>query len=110
VRLSLAGAALMLALSGTALAAIRAEPENAITVASGEVDVVDNGWCSLIEAIQNANNKDTGRPNDDCAAGNPGGADTINLAGKRYYIVISAATFVGDGTPYTLTPEFTQHH
>lgn len=95
VRLSLAGAALMLALSGTTLAAIRAEPENTITVASGEVGVVDNGWCSLIEAIQNANNKDNGRPNDDCAAGNPGGADTINLASNSHYM-LSQAFVTGD--------------
>lgn len=89
-RLSLAGAALMLALSGVALGVTRAEPQNTINVAAGEVALFDNGVCSLIEAIQNANNKTSGRPNDDCAGGDPAGADTINLANNSFYMLTEA--------------------
>ncbi len=73
---TLAGAALLLALAG---ASLRAEGDGVITVVNGEVKVADNGKCSLSEAIKNANNQTTGRPFDDCAAGNPNGADTIVL-------------------------------
>lgn len=89
-RLSLAGAALMLALSGVALGLTLAEPQKTIDVAAGEVALFDNGVCSLIEAIQNANNKTSGRPNDDCAGGNPDGADTINLANNSFYMLTEA--------------------
>lgn len=86
-RLSLAGAALLLALGGAALGA---EPQGTIDVDAGEVRVIDNGWCSLIEAIQNANNKETGQPNDDCDPGNPNGADTINLPVNSYFMLTDA--------------------
>ncbi len=89
-RLSLAGAALMLALSSVALGMTLAEPQKTIDVAAGEVALFDNGVCSLIEAIQNANNKTSGRPNDDCAGGNPDGADTINLANNSFYMLTEA--------------------
>lgn len=51
----------------------------AIDVVNGEVAIQENGKCSLIEAIRNANNSTDGKPHDDCAAGNPDGADIIRL-------------------------------
>ena len=54
-----------------------------ITVAKangvGVVVIGNDGRCSLIEAINNANDTTNGRPHADCAAGNPQGPDTINL-------------------------------
>jgi len=70
------GMALLLALAGFGA---RAAPDNAITVVNGQVTINSDGQCSLIEAIQNANDNTNGRPYTDCAAGTPGGADTINL-------------------------------
>jgi parallel beta-helix repeat protein len=80
--LSLGAAALLLALSSIQVPLVYG---NSINVAAGEVAVSDNGVCSLIEAIENANDTTTGQPHDDCAAGNPAGADTINLpAGSTF--------------------------
>jgi hypothetical protein len=80
--LSLGAAALLLALSSIQAPLAYG---NSINVAAGEVAVSDNGVCSLIEAIENANDTITGQPHDDCAAGNPAGADTINLpAGSTF--------------------------
>lgn len=62
-----------------------------ITVANGEVAVAANGKCSLIEAIHNANDTNNGRPHADCAAGNPNGADTINLPKNGSFVLTSAA-------------------
>ncbi|HOU41971.1 MAG TPA: hypothetical protein PK829_11965, partial [Promineifilum sp.] len=83
-RLSLAAAALLLALGGAPrLAPLAAAPAVIITVANGEVDLDDNGLCSLVEAIDNANDTTDGRGDeaghDDCAAGNPAGADIVAL-------------------------------
>jgi len=56
-----------------------------INVVAGLVIVTADGQCSLIEAIENANDTTTGQPHTDCAAGNPGGADTIVLpTGETY--------------------------
>jgi hypothetical protein len=44
--------------------------------------------CSLIEAIQNANDTTTGRPNVNCAAGNRNGADTITLPKRSTHTLI----------------------
>ncbi|MFO7662524.1 MAG: hypothetical protein R6X18_08005, partial [Chloroflexota bacterium] len=62
-----------------------------ITVANGEVAVAANGKCSLIEAINNANNTNNGRPHADCAAGNPNGADTINLPNSGNFVLTAPA-------------------
>lgn len=70
------GAAMLLAVAGFGA---RAEGDNVITVVNGEVKIANNGQCSLVEAIRNANNQNNGQPHDDCAAGNPTGADTIVL-------------------------------
>ncbi len=70
---ALSGVALLLALG-------RAPAQAAtITVVDGEVGIADNGRCSLVEAIENANDTTNGQPYDDCAAGNPAGVDTIEL-------------------------------
>lgn len=95
---TLAGAALLLALAG---AALRAAPENVITVANGEVKIEKNGQCSLGEAIRNAKNPNTGQPFDDCAPGNPTGQDTINLPAGGLF-VISASETTGDAGPLGL--------
>ena len=78
------GAALLLALAGMgAEFAARAETDNVITVVNGEVSIAPNSKCSLIEAINNANDTTDGVANkpghSDCAPGNPSGADVIQL-------------------------------
>jgi hypothetical protein len=77
--LGVTGAALLLAVAGAGAQIDPAAADATITVVNGQVNVAANGQCSLMEAIQNANNKTNGRPYTDCAAGNPNGADTINL-------------------------------
>jgi hypothetical protein len=97
------GMALLLALAGFGA---RAAPDNAITVVNGQVAVNANGQCSLIEAIANANDKNSGRPHADCAAGNPTGADTINLPANGLFTLNSVHTYddIGDiGLPWIST-------
>jgi len=91
---SVTGAALLLAVAGVGAQIDPAAPDNTITVVNGQVNVVANGQCSLMEAIQNANNKTNGRPYTDCAAGNPNGADVINLPANGVFTLNSA--FVPD--------------
>ncbi len=81
------GAALLLAMSGTPVHALT------INVAPGEVIVADDGACSLREAIDNANNTTTGQTHTDCAAGNPGGADTIVLPNGSMFEVPNYADY-----------------
>lgn len=79
---TMTGMALLLAMAGLGLGVgqpARAESAKVITVVNGEVKIANNGKCSLIEAIRNANNQGNGQPHADCAAGNPTGADTIVL-------------------------------
>ena len=100
------GAALLLALGGGAAWAQPAAPEAVITVVNGQVAVNANGQCSLIEAIQNANSKTNGRPNMDCAAGNPNGADTINLPSNGLFTLnnVQVTDDLGDiGLPWIST-------
>jgi len=54
-----------------------------IVVARDEVQVLENGRCSLIEAIENAENDDRGHG--DCVAGH--GADVIRLAANADYVI-----------------------
>lgn len=79
---TLVGAALLLALGRT--------PTNAaatMEVVDGEVAISDNGRCSLIEAIENANDTSDGIAHDDCVAGDPAGADVISLPqGGRFIL------------------------
>ncbi len=86
---TLAGAALLLALSRAPVEA------NSLNVPSGEVGIANNGQCSLIEAIINANDTTTGLVHDDCAAGNPAGADIIHLANNGTFTLFNAI-----GAPY----------
>ncbi len=79
--LGLGAAALLLALSSIQAPLAYG---NSINVAAGVVDDTD-AQCSLIEAIENANDTTDGLVHDDCAAGDPAGADTINLpAGSTF--------------------------
>ncbi|HOU42084.1 MAG TPA: choice-of-anchor Q domain-containing protein, partial [Promineifilum sp.] len=75
---SLAGAALVLAIGAANFGPLGAGVAQAatISVANGEIAVNDNGVCSLIEAIINA--EDGAQTHDDCLAGTAG-ADTIDL-------------------------------
>jgi hypothetical protein len=94
---TVAGAALLLALSGVPA------KEEAISVVNKEVAVSDNGKCSLIEAINNANDTKNGSPHKDCAAGNPKGADTITLPPNGSFVLAEASVTgaVGpSGTPW----------
>ncbi len=86
---TLAGAALLLALSRAPVGA------NSLNVPSGEVGIANNGQCSLIEAIINANDTTTGLVHDDCAAGDPAGADVIHLANNGTFTLFDAI-----GAPY----------
>lgn len=72
-----------------------------ITVAAGTVAINNaDGKCSLIEAISNANDKTTGQPYTNCAAGNPSGADIINLPANSSYVLTSALDPLGpNGLP-----------
>jgi hypothetical protein len=70
-----------------------------INVDAGEVNIIDNGFCSLREAVVNAN--DDAQTHDDCAQGN--GADVINLApgtvqSPTYKISNAPASFEVDGS------------
>lgn len=74
-----------------------------ITVAAGEVAVADNGLCSLIEAIHNANDTTTGAVHADCAAGDPAaqGMDTIALPATSIFALTAAdnQTYGASGLP-----------
>ena len=75
---SLAGVALLLALGqAPALAAT-------IIVDTNNPVIITNGLCSLIEALENANDTVDGSVHDGCAAGNPAGVDTIQLPAGEY--------------------------
>lgn len=89
----LAGVALLLALSQAPVGAAN------INVVAGEVEVIDNNKCSLIEAIENADDTTNGQPHNDCVAGNPNGPDTINLpTNATFSLTNSVATYFGSAT------------
>lgn len=98
VMIAVAGAILLLAIGGRPVHAA------SITVAkvngAGVVAVANDGRCSLIEAINNANDTTNGRPHADCAAGNPLGPDTINLPAATQFTL----TQVYDATGPTGLP------
>lgn len=76
------GAALLLALAGPVGPPALAEPvapEATIAVVNGEVEIVNNGKCSLMEAIINARATSAGQLRADCTAGNLSGPDTVSL-------------------------------
>jgi len=109
-------AALLLALMGPVGAPALAEtqaPEATITVVNGEVADVNNGKCSLIEAIINARTTKAAQRRPDCAAGNLSGADTVSLPANGQFVltdvhnsqfgptglpvITSAVTILGNG-------------
>lgn len=96
---SLAGAALILAMAGSPLLVPRAYAAS-INVADGEIAVNDNGVCSIIEAIINAN--DEAATHDDCTAGS--GADAVNLPAGGLF---EFTAFYVDYSGYTGTPVVT---
>ncbi len=104
--LSLGGAALLLALSGSPLLIPTAQAAT-ITVANGQIDFnAANGQCSLIEAVNNANN-DNDTSGGDCVAG-AAGADTINLpAGGAFTFSASYVYDAGNNGLPTITSEIT---
>ncbi len=84
-------AGVILSLNGPAMTAAGSRPREAtITVIDGEVAVVENGRCSLIEAIHNANDKATGAIYADCAPGDPAGADIIVLPSAGEFVLTAA--------------------
>lgn len=96
--LTASGAALLLALMQ---APLQAAPDNTITVVDGEVADVNNGQCSLIEAIINARTTNAGQLRADCAAGNLNGADTIVLPTNGVFDLTAAhnSQFGATGLP-----------
>ncbi|MGH8511540.1 MAG: hypothetical protein ACREU8_09205, partial [Gammaproteobacteria bacterium] len=108
---SLSALALLLALGqAPALAA-------SIDVTTNLPDINADGNCSLIEAIDNANDTATGSVHTDCTTGAPAGGDTINLPRNSthtltadYYstyddrglpLITSAITIEGHGSTIT---------
>ncbi|MGH7766492.1 MAG: hypothetical protein ACREQP_03485 [Candidatus Binatia bacterium] len=97
---SLAGAALLLALAQGAEAVV-------INVAANRTAVnAADGLCSLIEAIENANDATTGAVHADCTAGDPAGADEIVLtAGSVHTLAkINNSDYGATGLPVITTP------
>lgn len=91
--LSLAGVALLLALGRSPARA------NTINVAGGQVGISDNGQCSLIEALVNANDSGDGLVYDDCAAGDPAGVDVVSLPEAGNFLLSQAlATYYDSPT------------
>ncbi|MBP6786330.1 MAG: hypothetical protein KA170_01990 [Candidatus Promineofilum sp.] len=74
-----------------------------ITVAAGEVAAADNGLCSLIEAIHNANDTASGAVHADCASGDPTAeaVDTIALPSGSVFTLAAAdnQTYGASGLP-----------
>ena len=101
---SLGGAALLLALSGSPLLVPNAHAAT-ITVNSGQIAVlVADGQCSLIEAINNANT-DSDTSGGDCLAGS--GPDTINLPGGAFTFTAPYVYDEGNNGLPTITSEIT---
>ena len=103
---TLASAALMLALGAASFGPPGVQVAHAatITVADGEVALDSgNGACSLIEAILNANDDGTDHSSGDCTLGS--GPDTITLPVNGYFSFNTTyAYYKGDtGTPEVTT-------
>lgn len=96
--ITVAGAALMLALSRLPAQA------NSIMVVDGEVAINANGLCSLVEAIENANDIITGQPHTDCAAGDPSGIDTIYLPSDGQFVLMDTYGSSVSGLPDIASP------
>ncbi len=102
---SLAGAALLVAMTASPLLIPHAQAA-AITVANGAIVVnLGNGQCSLIEAINNANT-DSDTSGGDCVTG--AGADTINLpAGGAFTFTASYIYDAGNNGLPSITSDIT---
>lgn len=102
---SLAGAALLLAMTGSPLLIPRAHAAT-INVANGAIAVnAGDTICSLIEAINNANS-DTDTSGGDCLAGS--GADTIDLpAGGAFTFTTAYVYDVGNNGLPTISSDVT---
>ncbi len=87
---TLAGAALLLALSQSPARSDTSGVGNTIDVVNGEVAIVENGKCSLMEAIINARHKSNPQRYSDCAPGNVDGADTVNLPAGGLFLLTEA--------------------
>ncbi len=97
---TLTGAALLLALVQPSPHA-QAATDKVITVVNGEVEDVQNGQCSLVEAIINARATKAGQLRADCAAGNLSGADIIVLPNNGSFVLTAPhnAQFGPTGLP-----------
>ena len=105
----LAPALLGASLLGTLVLSAAPAGAAAITVVNGEVDIDDNNVCSIVEAIENANDTTNGRPHNDCAAGDPAGADTVTLPLNGFFSLVTGVSntnFTDNGLPY-ITSEVT---
>lgn len=103
----MAGAALVLALGAANFAAPGVHVAHAATinVDDGEIDVIDNDSCSIIEAIINAN--DGAQTHDDCEAGTAG-ADIISLPTNGSFLFDTIyAYYKGDTGTAEVTTEVT---
>lgn len=92
---TLAGAALLLALGQGAQAAVINVDTNNPAIKSGD------GFCSLIEAIENANDTTTGAIHADCTTGAPAGADEIVLQAASVHTLkkVNNITYGSTGLP-----------
>ena len=88
--LTLAGAALLLALSQTPALSQVMLRDNTIDVVNGEVAIVNNGQCSLMEAIINARHKTNPQRYPDCAPGDINGPDTVRLPQNGEFVLTYA--------------------
>jgi len=73
-----------------------------------EDEITTDGICSLIEAIENADDTVDGNPNTDCIAGDPAGPDTVFLFPDSNYVLdtIHNSTYGDTGLP-VITTEIT---
>ena len=54
--------------------------------------IIVDGDCTLVLAIENANDTTDGQPNSECASGDPSGADTIVLTASNYSYTTASGT------------------
>ena len=96
--LTVAGAALLLAMMAPAGFAAT---DATINVVNGQVDIVNNGKCSLMEAIINARATSANQLRSDCTAGNLNGPDTIVLPAGGLFTITTPhnAQFGPTGLP-----------
>ncbi|MEZ4519267.1 MAG: hypothetical protein R3C44_21405 [Chloroflexota bacterium] len=89
---TLGGAALLLALSRAPVHG------NTIDVVDGEVAIVENGKCSLMEAIINARHQSNPQRYKDCGSADVNGPDTVVLPKNGEFVLTSAHNNQYDAT------------